>query len=38
MSQAVTQTISSDDLMPGMVLAEDVFSSVGLRLLNKELA
>ncbi len=35
MSQAVTQTISSDDLMPGMVLAEDVFSSVGLRLFKQ---
>lgn len=35
MAEAFVQTISSDELKSGMVLAEDVFNSVGLRLLKK---
>lgn len=35
MSESFAQTISIEDLRPGMVLAEDVLSSVGLRLLTK---
>ena len=35
MSDRVAQTISTEGLKPGMVLAEDVFNSVGLRLFSE---